>query len=63
MQMKGMRRPTKEDIGKWLYMKDIEFYLYQNKNPQINAKKWLQRYVFTDLHEIFFADFLNISAE
>jgi hypothetical protein len=26
----------------------------------INLEQWLQRYVFTDLHEIFFVDFPNI---
>jgi hypothetical protein len=52
-----MWRPTKEEIGKWLDMKEIEFVVDQNKNPWISAEKWLQRYVFTDLHEIFFVDF------
>jgi hypothetical protein len=50
-----MWTPTKEDIGQWLDMKDIEFVVDQNKNPQINAEKWLQRYVFTYLHEILSA--------
>jgi hypothetical protein len=39
------------------------FDVDQNKNPQINTEKWLQRYVFTDLHEIFFIDFMNILVE
>jgi hypothetical protein len=54
---------TKEDIGQWLDMKEIEFVVDQNKNPWISVEKWLQRYVFTNLHEIFFVDFSNILAE
>jgi hypothetical protein len=58
-----MWRPTKEDIGHWLDMKEIKFVAYRNKNPWINAEKWLQGYVFIDLHEIFFVDFMNIFIE
>jgi hypothetical protein len=54
-----MWRPTKEEIGQWLDTKEIKFVVDQNKNPWINTEKWLQRYVFTDLHEIFFADFFK----
>jgi hypothetical protein len=54
---------TKEEIEQWLEKKDHEFSRDQNKNPQISSEKWLQRYVFTDLHEIFFVDFSNVLAE
>jgi len=58
-----MWRPTKEEIGQWLDRKEIEFYVDKNKNLHISIEKWLQRYVFIDLHEIFFDDFSNILAE
>jgi hypothetical protein len=29
----------------------------------MSEKKWLQRYVYIDLHEIFFGEFLNILTE
>jgi hypothetical protein len=61
--MRGMWRPTKEDIKEWWNTKEIKFVLYQNKNPKISAEEWLQRYVFTYLHEFFFVDFLNVLAE
>jgi hypothetical protein len=32
----------------------------ENKNPQMSDKQWMQRYVFTDLHEIFFDEFPKI---
>jgi hypothetical protein len=63
LQMRGMWRPTKEEIREWWNTKEIEFAVDQNHNPWINAKEWLQRYVFTYLHEIFFVDFLNVLEE
>jgi hypothetical protein len=61
--MRGMWRPTKEEIREWWNTKEIEFAVDQNHNPRINAEEWLQRYVFTDLHEIFFVDFSNVLVE
>jgi hypothetical protein len=58
-----MWRPTKEEIGQWLEEKEHEFSRDQNKNPWISSEQWLQRYVFTDLHEIFFVDFPNVLVE
>jgi len=63
LRLGGMWRPIKEDIGKWLDVKDIKISIDHNHNFLINAEKWLQRYVFIDLHEIFFVDFLNILAK
>jgi len=58
-----MWRLTKEDIGNWLEAKEREFYRDRNKNPQISSKKWLQRYVFTYLHEILFFEFPLVLAK
>jgi hypothetical protein len=33
------------------------------RTHRINSEKWLQRYVFTDLHEIFFVDFPIVLVE
>jgi hypothetical protein len=52
--MRGMWRPTKEDIIQWLNMKKIKFVVDQNTNPHINTEEWIQRYVFTYLHDFFF---------
>jgi hypothetical protein len=57
--MRGMWRPTKEDIREWLNTKEIEFAVDQNHNIIINVEEWLQRYVFTNFHEIGFAEFPN----
>jgi len=61
--MRGMWRLNKEEIEEWLSTKEIEFAVDPNQNPYINTKEWLQSYVFTNLHEIFFVDFLNFLLE
>jgi hypothetical protein len=37
--------------------KGTEFARQENMNPQMSDKQWMQRYVYTDLHEIFFGEF------
>jgi hypothetical protein len=38
-------------------------FLKENRNPQMNDKKWMQRYVYTEMHEIFFGEFMIILTE
>lgn len=49
--------PSKEEIESWVESKEKEFVEKENKNPRLSAEDWLQRYVFIDLHEVFFASF------
>ena len=49
--------PLKEEIENWVEAKEKEFVEKENRNVRILTKKWLQRYVFSDIHEIFFATF------
>ena len=35
----------------------MEFAIKENKNPNCDAKRWLQKYIHFDLHEIFFVEF------
>ena len=49
--------PSKEEIKNWIESKEKEFVEQENRNLRLSAEDWLQRYVFTDLHEIFFATF------
>jgi hypothetical protein len=58
-----MWRSTKEYIGKWLEVKEHDFSRDQNNNLQISLEKCLHRYVFTNLHDIFFDDFPNVLSE
>ena len=34
-----------------------EFAVQENRNPQVSKEQWLERYVYTEIHEIFFASF------
>jgi hypothetical protein len=53
---KGMSRwfPSKTEIQKWIEDQEKDFVEAQNKNPNLSTEDWLERYIFTDIHEIFF---------
>jgi hypothetical protein len=46
--------PSKTYIQKWIEEQEKDFAKAQNKNPSISTKDWLGRYIFTDIHKIFF---------
>jgi hypothetical protein len=53
---KGMFRPwnpTKIEIERWLKTKELEFAQNDNKNLKLTPLKYLDKYVFSDLHEVF----------
>jgi hypothetical protein len=45
---------SKTEIQKWIEDREKDFVEAQNKNPNLSTEDWLGRYVFTDIHEIFF---------
>ena len=47
----------KEEIESWVKTKEKEFAEKENRNTRLAIEDWLQRYIFIDLHEIFFATF------
>jgi hypothetical protein len=53
---KGMSRwfPSKTKIQKWMEYQEKDFTEAQNKNPNLSSEGWLEKYIFTDIHEIFF---------
>jgi hypothetical protein len=53
----------KEEIESWLKTKDLELAQKDNRNPQLIPRKYLDKYVFIDLHELFFCDFPHILQE
>jgi hypothetical protein len=55
--------PTKVEIESWLKTKELEFAQKDNRNPKLTPRKYLDKYVFTDLHEVFFCDFPHILQE
>jgi hypothetical protein len=46
--------PTKKEIEIWMKKKELEFSQKDNINPKLTPHKFLDKYVFNDLHEVFF---------
>jgi hypothetical protein len=55
--------PTKVEIESWLKTKELEFVQKDNRNPKLTPCKYLDKYVFSDLHEVFFCDFPHVLQE
>jgi hypothetical protein len=55
--------PMKEDIEAWLKTKEMDFTQKDNRNLKLTLYKYLDKYVFTDLHEVFFCDLPHILQE
>jgi hypothetical protein len=52
----GMSRwfPSRTKFQKWIEDQEKDFAEAQNKNPNLSTKYCLEKYIFTDIHEIFF---------
>jgi hypothetical protein len=46
--------PSKTEIQKWIEYQEKDFVEAQNKNPNLSTKDWMETYIFTDIHDIFF---------
>jgi hypothetical protein len=55
--------PTKAEIESWIRTKEIEFSHKYKKKPRVTPCKYLEKYMFTDLHEVFFYDFPHLLQE
>ena len=49
--------PELSEIDAWCEDKTKEFVEKENKNPNHDSEAWLQKYIYTDVHEVFFATF------
>ena len=49
--------PTKKKIEEWLDQKLHEFMAQENKTLQISEKRWLDHYIYMEIHEISFMSF------
>ena len=45
------------EIDAWFEAKTKEFAEKENRNPNHNTEVWLQKYIYTNVHEVFFATF------
>lgn len=51
--------PMKEEIKNWVEVREKEFVEQEHRNPRLLIESQLQRYIFSNIHEIFFATFLG----
>ena len=49
--------PEMSEIEAWFETKTKEFTKRENKNPNRDSEAWLQKYIYIDIHEVFFATF------
>ena len=49
--------PQLSDIDTWFEAKTKEFAEKENRSPNYDSEAWLQKYIYTDVHEVFFATF------
>lgn len=55
--MSNKRFPTKKEVEKWIDRKLHEFTAQENRSWNLSKEEWLNRYMYTDKHEIFFCSF------
>jgi hypothetical protein len=46
--------PSKTKTQKWIEDQEKDFVEAQNKNSNLSSGHWLEKYIFTDIHKIFF---------
>ena len=49
--------PELSEIEAWFETKVKEFEETKNRNPNHDSEAWLQKYIYTDVHEVFFVTF------
>ena len=52
-----MWNPTKNEIEDWLESKMLTFAQEESAGSQLSIKKWVDEYIYSYIHEIFFAEF------
>ena len=49
--------PTKNMIEDWVESKTLEFAQEESTGSQLSVGKWVDEYIYFDIHEVFFAEF------
>ena len=49
--------PELSEIKAWFETKAKEFAEAEKRNPNRDSEAWLQKYIYTNVHEVFFANF------
>jgi hypothetical protein len=53
----------KVEIQRWLRTKELKFVQKDNINPKFTPCQYLDKYVFSDLHEVFLCEFMHLLQE
>ena len=49
--------PIKKEIVDWLESKMLAFVQEESIGSQLSTKNWVDEYIYSDIHEIFFTEF------
>ena len=49
--------PTKNEIEDWLDSKTLAFAQEESIGTRLSAENWVDEYIYSDIHEIFFGEF------
>ena len=49
--------PTKPEIHNWVDVKELEFAQKESEGYRWTLMKWLEWYIYSNIHSIFFAEF------
>ena len=55
--------PTKPKFQEWVDFKALDFAREESEGSWLNPTKWLEWYLYTDIHEILFAEFPSLLYE
>jgi hypothetical protein len=55
--------PTKYDIEIWLTVQELEFSHKDNRSSRFKRRQYLERYIFSGIHESLFSEFPMILQE
>jgi hypothetical protein len=53
--------PTKVEIERWLIVQELDFSHKENRSLGFNPRHYLERYIFSEIHESLFSEFPTIS--
>ena len=56
---RGPWRPERVEIEDWFERQIQEFVVKENRSTKLKAKKWKNKYIFTEFYEIFFVTFAH----
>ena len=47
------------ELQDWLDRKILEFVLHENRSTKLSDEQWVQKYIYTEVHGIFFFSFAH----